>query len=682
MIGPRPGTEAEDAPPGAKHLPSGVRRLGDFALTRRVLVIVAFAAPVGALSAVVAYALLRLIGLITNLVFYQRVGTSLVAPGAQHHSPALILAAPVLGGLLVGLMARFGSEKIRGHGMPEAIEAILTGGSKVQPRVAALKPLSAAIAIGTGGPFGAEGPIIMTGGAFGSLLAQFWALTADERKTLLVAGAAGGMAATFNAPLASVLLAVELLLFEWRPRSYLPVAMSVAVATAVRGLLLGTQAIFLVPHATLHLSGSVYALCLLAGCLGGGLAVFATAIVYAAEDGFHRLPIHWMWWPAIGGLIIGIGGLFEPRALGVGYDVIHQLLLGQAGISLIIGILVVKTLIWALSLGSGTSGGVLAPTFMIGGALGALEAHLFPHVTPGFWALIGLGAVVGGVMRSPLTGVVFSLELTHQWGALLPLLISSSAAFGVSALVLKRSVLTEKIARRDMHLTREYTIDPLEVLFVRDVMTTDVVLFRSGTPLREAASTFVAGRRQVRDAQHRQRLYPMLDSEGRIAGVLTRRDMLDAALSAVEDEATVDDRAISSPVVVHPDLTLREAANLMAERGVTRVPVVERDRPDRLLGLVTLVDLLGGRLIDLQEEREAERVLRISFWEAVSARRRRRAAPTAGAGPSSSAPPDRSAASRPSLGHASRTAPRAASGPARRSPRDHSAAAGRPGRWR
>jgi H+/Cl- antiporter ClcA/predicted transcriptional regulator len=529
------------------------------------------------------------------------------------HSPALIIAAPIVGGLIVGVMARFGSEKIRGHGMPEAIEAILAGGSKVQPRVALLKPISAAITIGTGGPFGAEGPIIMTGGAFGSLIAQFWEMTADERKTLLVAGAAGGMAATFNSPLASVLLAVELLLFEWRPRSFLPVAMSVAMATAIRGVLLGTNAIFLVPHASLHLTGEVYGLCLAAGWIGGALAVLATALVYLAEDGFHRLPIHWMWWPAIGGLIIGVGGLFQPRALGVGYDVIHQLLLGKAGISLVVGILVVKTLIWSLSLGSGTSGGVLAPTFMIGGALGALEAHLFPNVAPGFWTLIGLGAVVGGVMRSPLTGVVFSLELTHQWGALLPLLISSSAAFGVSALVLKRSVLTEKIARRDMHLTREYTVDPLEVLFVRNVMTTDVILFRSGTPLREAAATFVAGRRQLRDAQHRQRLYPVLDQGDRVVGVVTRRDMLDAALSpeTVDDEATVDDLAVSPPVVVHTDLTLREAANLMADRGVTRVPVVERDRPDRLLGLVTLVDLLSGRLIDLQEERQAERVLRV-----------------------------------------------------------------------
>jgi chloride channel protein, CIC family len=607
-----PGDDAEGL---RRHerLPSGVRRLGDFALRPRSLLIVGFALPIGALSAVVAFGLLRLIGLITNVVFYQRVRTSLVAPGAQHHNPILVLLAPVAGGLIVGLMARFGSEKIRGHGMPEAIESILVGGSKVQPRVALLKPISAALAIGTGGPFGAEGPIIMTGGAFGSLVAQFFSLTADERKTLLVAGAAGGMAATFNAPLASVLLAVELLLFEWRPRSYLPVATAVAMATAVRAALLGTGPIFALPASTLHLDGAVYGLCIVAGCLGGAMAVAATGLVYASEDTFNKLPIHWMWWPAIGGLIVGLGGLIEPRALGVGYDVIHTLLLGRASLSLIVGILVIKTLIWSLSLGSGTSGGVLAPTFMIGGALGALEAQLFPHVASGFWSLMGLAAVVGGVMRSPLTGIVFSMELTHEWSALLPLVISSSAAYGVSALVLKRSVLTEKIARRDMHLTREYSIDPLEVLFVRDVIRTEVTVFACETPLAQASASFLHHRRQVRDAQHRQRLYPLVDDEGRLRGAVTRRDMLDAALSGGELEAavTVEQIAIPDLVVTHSDVTLRELANLMAERGMTRMPVVSREDPGELLGLVTLPDLLAGRLIDLQEERDTERVLRV-----------------------------------------------------------------------
>jgi CBS domain-containing protein len=380
----------------------------------------------------------------------------------------------------------------------------------------------------------------------------------------------------------------------------------------VRGPLLGSHPVFAVPDVPLHLDAGVYALCLAAGCIGAGLAVAATQLVYAAEDAFRRLPIHWMWWPAIGGLIIGVGGLIEPRALGVGYDVIRQLLTGRAGMSLIIGILVVKTLIWSLSLGSGTSGGVLAPVFMIGGALGALEAHLFGPVAPGFWSLVGLAAVVGGVMRSPFTGVVFSLELTHEWGALLPLAISASAAFGVSALVLQRSVLTEKIARRGLHLTREYSIDPLEVLLVRDVMQTDIVTFRSGTPLSQAAAAFVAGHRQLRDAQHRQRLYPVVDEQGSLVGVVTRRDMLDAALSNGHAQgATVDDVMIDTPDVAFADLTLREMAYVMAERGVSRMPVVERAAPERLVGFITLVDLLQARRIDLEEERVSERVFHV-----------------------------------------------------------------------
>ncbi len=417
--------------------------------------------------------------------------------------------------------------------------------------MALLKPVSAAISIGSGGPFGAEGPIIMTGGAAGSVLAQFLKLTADERKILLVAGAAGGMAATFNSPLAAVLLAVELLLFEWRPRSFLPVAAAVTTATVLRAPLLGSAPAFPVADTHPSLGPTVYLLCVVAGCVGGLLAVLATSLVYLSEDMFARLPVHWMWWPAIGGLVIGLGGLIQPRALGVGYDVIHQLLLGRAGLTLIVGILVVKTLIWALALGSGTSGGVLAPVFMIGGALGALESHVFPHVSPGFWALVGLAAVVGGVMRSPLTGVVFSLELTHDWSALLPLTIAAAAGYGLSALVLKRSVLTEKIARRGHHLTREYSIDPLEVMSVHEVMSHDVVTLTASDALAEVMSSFLSsGHVQRRDRRHRQRLYPVVGDDGRLAGCCSKtRSSWEgrAGRNAAAATATTTDNRATTP---------------------------------------------------------------------------------------------------------------------------------------
>ncbi|QMU74218.1 chloride channel protein [Streptacidiphilus sp. P02-A3a] len=564
-----------------------------------MLQITAWALPVGAAGAVAALALLRLIGLVTNLVFYQRWRTELVAPGLVHHPWWLVLCAPALGGLVVGLMARYGSEKIRGHGMPEAIEAILTGGSRVAPKVALLKPVSAAISIGTGGPFGAEGPIIMTGGAIGSMLAQALRLSADERKTLLVSGAAAGMAATFDSPLAAVLLAVELLLFEWRPRSFVPVAASVAVATVCRGFLLGTAPVFPVDASGLHLTAPDDALAVICGLTGGALAVGATWLVYRAEDTFAKLPFHWMWWPAIGGVVIGTGGLIEPRALGVGYDVIDQLLTGRATLSLIIGILVVKTLIWSLSLGSGTSGGVLAPVFMIGGALGAWEGMLFPQVIPGFWAMCGLAAVVGGVMRSPLTGVVFTLELTHAWGALLPLLISSTAAYALSALILKRSVLTEKIARRGLHLTREYSTDPLEAFFAHEVMHRCPPALDGRTRVDQRLTDRLAAL-----ADGTPRLIPVTTADGAVSGVTTRRRLDDRAARG----GTVADAAEPCRLTVHPDHTLRQVAYLFAETALTSAPVVDPGS-GRLAGVITLRDLLHARLHDLTEEHHRQRVL-------------------------------------------------------------------------
>ncbi|GAA4382597.1 chloride channel protein [Tsukamurella soli] len=497
--------------------------LGDFAVDRRMLVTTGLALPVGALTAGAAWCLLRLIGAVTNLVFYQRWSTQLVAPGAQHHPWWLILGAPIAGGLIVGLMARFGSEKIRGHGMPEAIEAILTKSSRIDPKVALLKPISAAVSIGTGGPFGAEGPIIMTGGAIGSILAQHLHLTADERKILLVSGAAGGMAATFNSPVAAVLLAVELLLFEWRPRSFIPVTAAVAVATIVRHPILGAGPVFPVAAHVGTPSWSIDTLALVIGVCGAVVAVLATRLVYLSEDAFRRLPIHWMWWPSIGGAIIGVGGLIEPRALGVGYDVIDQLLTGRATMSLIVGILVVKTLIWSMSLGSGTSGGVLAPVFMIGGALGALVGHVLPFEFAGFWAILGLAAVVGGVMRSPLTGVVFTLELTHAWPAMFPMLIASTTAYAVSVLVLKRSVLTEKIARRGLHLTRDYSTDPLETFFVADVV-------HPGAPPEPSSGT-VGPRDTLRHAANvlaasDGRPLRVVDGDGRELGHVVLADLL------------------------------------------------------------------------------------------------------------------------------------------------------------
>jgi H+/Cl- antiporter ClcA len=445
------------------------RTLGDFTTTWRVIPLSALAVTIGIVASGVAWALLRLIGLFTNLFYYGRWDFHLVSPAGNHLGVWAVLV-PVSGALIIGLMARFGSDRIRGHGIPEAIESILINGSRVEPKLAILKPLSSAISIGSGGPFGAEGPIIMTGGALGSMIAQFFHLTGAERKTLLVAGAAAGMSATFNVPISALMLAVELLLFEWKPRSVIPVALASATAAIARFYILGGGALFPAPTHPAFIGIGPLAMCIVSGVLAGALSALLTLAVYAAEDGFQHLPIHWMWWPAIGGLVVGIGGLIFPQALGVGYETIGALLQGDVPRTMIFGILLVKSVIWAVSLGSGTSGGVLAPLLMMGGALGGLEAGFFPHVGMGFWPLISLGAILGGTMRSPFTGILFAVELTHDWNVLLPLMIATFAAHAFTVLLLKRSILTEKISRRGLHLSREYAVDPLETMFVKDVM--------------------------------------------------------------------------------------------------------------------------------------------------------------------------------------------------------------------
>jgi chloride channel protein, CIC family len=578
--------------------------LGDFTATPQLLIISLFAIVIGVISAYVALALLNLIGFFTNLFFFQRVSTALVTPEAHTLGP-LVIIVPVIGALIVGLMARYGSERIRGHGIPEAIEAILINGSRVEPRVAVLKPLSSAISIGSGGPFGAEGPIIMTGGAVGSLLAQFFHLTSSERKTLLVAGAAAGMSATFAAPLAAVLLAVELLLFEWKPRSVIPVALASAAAAAMRRYIIGMGPLFPVPPHPAFIGPEGLLGCVVAGLLAGALSALLTQAVYAAEDAFQRLPIHWMWWPALGGLVIGLGGWMFPQALGVGYDVIGDLLQGEVASRVILGVLIVKSVIWSVSLGSGTSGGVLAPLLMMGGALGGVESWFFPGEGAGFWPLVSMGAILGGTMRSPLTGIVFALELTHDINMVLPLLVAVTIAHGFTVLVLRRSILTEKIARRGFHLSREYEIDPMEILFVREVMRTSVVALPSAAPF----DTLVHSLRAGDPTKARQRLYPVVGAERDLLGVVTREDMQKLVDAAPGDAAAQLASIVrASPVVAHPDESLRMVVYRMAETGLTRFPVVER-QGRRLIGMIALTDLLKARALTLDAEHRRERVL-------------------------------------------------------------------------
>jgi H+/Cl- antiporter ClcA/CBS domain-containing protein len=576
-------------------------RLADFTRDKRILVISLMALIVGAISAVVAYALVWLIAVITNISFYQRFSATFQSP-EKNHLGYLVILVPVIGGLIIGLTARYGSEKIRGHGIPEALEAILFGRSRMELRVAVLKPLTSAISIGTGGPFGAEGPIIMTGGAVGSLFAQRFHLSSAERKTLLVAGAAGGMAAIFAAPVAAVLLAVELLLFEWKPRSFIPVAIAAAAAFALRIPLLGAGPTFpITPHAMLGGEGLGFAF--VVGIAAGLASGVLTTLVYACEDLFAKLPFHWMWWPAIGGLCVGIGGLIEPRVLGVGYETIHGLLRGEVIGGALIGILIGKSLVWSLALGSGTSGGVLAPLLMMGAALGAVEARIIPVGDAGLWALISMAAMMGGTMRSPLTAMVFALELTQDVNMLPGLLVGCIAAHGVTVLMLRRSILTEKVARRGYHIMREYSVDPLTVVRVGEVMYENVFTISPKMKVTELSDRIARHDPQVADRQG----LPIVDENQRLVGIITRGDVLRALDEGANGETTVLEAGNSDLITAYPDEILHDAVTKMLRNDIGRLPVVSREDHHRLVGYLGRANLMEARLRQLDEEHVRER---------------------------------------------------------------------------
>ena len=576
-------------------------RLADFRTDRRVVLLSALAVPIGLTSALVARALLWLIALITNLAFFLRFSSQPASP--QEHSLGYwVILVPVIGALLIGFMARYGSEKIRGHGIPEALEAILLGRSLIQPKVAILKPISSAISIGTGGPFGAEGPIIMTGGAFGSIFAQLFHLSSAERKTLLVAGAAGGMAAVFATPVAAVLLAVELLLFEWKPRSFIPVAVASNAAAVLRVPLLGPGPIFPVtPHALL--GANTLGMALAVGLFVGLGSCLLTQLVYYWEDQFQRLPLHWMWWPALGAVAVGIGGVLDPRVLGVGYETIHALLRGQLVGTTLLWLLVLKALVWSIALGSGTSGGVLAPLLIIGGAMGVLLGQVSPVGDAGLWAMVGMAAMMGGTMRSPLTGMVFALELCHDIAALPALLIACVAALGVTVLLMRRSILTEKLARRGQHIAREYSVDLFELMRVGEVMDKRPPVVKAETTTAQLSERIANGDPEV--AQRQGTL--ILDAEGRLCGIITRGDLLRALQKEPSGKSTVLQAGQTRLIVTYPDEPLRDAIEKLVRHNIGRLPVVHRSEPERVVGYLGRSSILSARLRQHEEEELRDR---------------------------------------------------------------------------
>nr|WP_315592491.1 chloride channel protein [uncultured Cupriavidus sp.] len=572
----------------------------DYAANGRLPMLAGIALLIGAISTGAAFVLVNLIRFFTNLFFFQTLSFAERSP-AHHALGAWVIVVPALGGLIVGLMARYGSDKIRGHGIPEAIEAVLFGKSRMSPKVAVLKPLSSGIVIGSGGPFGAEGPIIMTGGSIASLLAQYLHLTAAERKTLLVAGACAGMTAIFGTPVAAVLLAVELLLFELRPRSLLPVALACAVAGFLRPFVFEAGPLF--PLQTAPASTVALGSCVFAGLLCGVLGAALTLALYRTEDWFGKLRMHWMWWPAIGGLVVGIGGYLEPRALGVGYDVIGDLLNNRLALEVAVALLAVKAVIWIAALGSGTSGGVLAPLLMLGAGLGVVLGPMLPGGSPALWALVCMAGVLGSVLGAPLTAIVFAFGLTHDSEALLPLLLTTAVAYGFSVLTMKRGIMTEKIARRGLHIYREYGVDPLERSHVDELMTREVVSIDADLSVADALARHFGDH-----AAHRA--YPVV-RDGRVLGMLHRTAIAaahagDDAGLCCGDLVSVQGDGSGTPTVLLASQTGRAAAGQMAALSVARMPVVDSLASMQLIGIVSLRDLLApsGHLLHEETRRE------------------------------------------------------------------------------
>jgi len=573
----------------------------------RIVLVSFLAAGIGLVAGVVAYALYKLIGLFTNLFFFHRWSTTFRSVGS-HHLGAWVILVPVIGGLIVGVMAKYGSSKIKGHGIPEAMEAVLTNRSRIEPKVAILKPISAAIAIGTGGPFGAEGPIIQTGGAIGSLVGQVLHTTAVERKVLLACGAAAGMSATFNTPIAGVILAIELLLFEFKSRSFIPLVIASTLATAVHMQLLGPGPMFQVgamdfgiPHAL-----PFY---LVLGPLCGLAAVGLSKALYWVEDLFEKLPFDELWWPATGALALGIIGFFVPRVFGVGYDTIGDILNGQLVWKILLVVMIAKFAALVISLGSGTSGGLLAPTFMWSAAMGGLSAmvanHVFPsaHLSPGAFALVAMGAVFGAASRAAFSFIIFAFEITRDYNSVLPLMLVAVIADGIAMLFMPNSsIMTEKLARRGLRVHQDYEADALTQATVGETMDKDAPFIAADTKVGVLAERIG----QHDPAVIRRQALLILDAAGKLAGIITRGDVMRALDKDSSGAMTVQEAGKTHLVVTYPDELVSEAAAKLLRFDIGRLPVVDRADERKVVGYLGRAAILAARLRRFHDEHVME----------------------------------------------------------------------------
>src|ERR1039458_2303416 len=569
----------------------------------RIVLVSFLAAAIGLVAGLVAYALYKLIGLFTNLFFFHEWSTTFRSVGSNHLG-AWVILVPVAGGLVVGVMAKYGSSKIKGHGIPEAMEAVLTNRSRIEPKVAILKPISAAIAIGTGGPFGAEGPIIQTGGAIGSLVGQVLHTTAVERKVLLACGAAAGMSATFNTPIAGVILAIELLLFEFKSRSFIPLVVASTLATAVHMQLLGAGPMFKVHPMDFAIPRGL-PFYLVLGLICGLAAVGFSKVLYWVEDQFEKLPFDQVWWPAIGALGLGIIGFFVPRVLGVGYDTIGDILNGSLAWKLLLVVMLAKAAALAVSLGSGTSGGLLAPCFMWSAAMGGIFAmvanHFVPgaHLSPAAFALVAMGAVFGAASRATFTFIIFAFEITRDYNSVLPLMLVSVIADGIAMLLMpKSSIMTEKLARRGLHVHQDYEADVLAQTKVADTMDRELPTVTAGTKVGGLAERIA--RHDPAVARHEALL--ILDDTGKLSGIITRGDMLRALDQDPSGSMDVLEAGTSKLIVTYPDELVSQAASKMLRYDIGRLPVVDRADHGRAVGYLSRSGVMAARLRGFNDE--------------------------------------------------------------------------------
>ncbi len=560
------------------------------------------AAGIGIASGIVAYLLLKLIGLFTNLLFYHRLSAQFISPAGNHLGLWVILL-PAAGGLVVGLMAKHGSSKIKGHGIPEAMEAVLTSRSRIHPKVAILKPLSVAVAIGTGGPFGAEGPIIQTGGALGSLVGQLVNMTAVERKVLLACGAGAGMSATFNTPIAGVILAIELLLFEFRPRSFIPLVVASTLATATRFVVMGRSAMFVMESVDFGIPSNLLYYILL-GVLCGFAAVGFSRALYWVEDQFEHLPVDELWWPAIGGLGLGIIGFFLPRVLGVGYDTISDILNNRLALNVLLALMVFKALALTISLGSGTSGGLLAPMFMASAAMGATFAiavnSIIPgaHLAPGAFALVAMGAVFGAAANATFAFIIFAFEIIREYNSVLPLMLVCVIASGIARRFMRASIMTEKLARRGLRVHQEYEADVFQQVTVGEIMDRQPPTVPAGMKVAELADRVA----QNKSLAHRRQAALVLDEMDRLVGVITRGDVLRLLKDDPAGDATVSEVCTTTLVVTYPDETVHEAMTKLLANNIGRLPVVRREAPHTVVGYLGRAEVMAARTRRHEEE--------------------------------------------------------------------------------